>query len=77
MKDNQVKTIKLYLEMHRKISSWDAITKFRITRLASVIHILRNEHGMNIESVRREGGGKNWVDYIYHHKNKDGQFSLL
>ena len=73
----QTRTIKSHLEMHGKISSWDAIQSYKITRLAAVIHLLR-ESGMHIESVKKKNvGGKNWVEYRYHHENADGQFNLL
>ena len=76
-KRTQVDEIREHFWRHGKITSWDAIQKYRITRLASIIHILRTDEQMNITSLdRRNDDGKNWVEYKYI-KETDGQFSLL
>ena len=58
-------------------NAWYAIQSYKITRLAAVIHLLR-ESGMHIESVKKKNvGGKNWVEYRYHHEDTNGQFNLI
>ena len=59
----QLEKVKLHLEEHNTITSWEAIQKYRITRLAAVIHTLRNEHKMQINSDWGTNDGKKWVEY--------------
>ena len=40
--NSQDKVIKAHLMAHRTITSWEAINKYRITRLSAVIHRLKN-----------------------------------
>jgi len=59
---NQIHTV---LVDEGKISSWEAITRFRITRLSAHILELRRM-GLNIKSDWRENAdGKRWVEYTY------------
>jgi hypothetical protein len=54
-----------HLKKHKKISSWDAIQAYNITRLADVIFRLRHE-GYSILSARvTSDSGKNFVRYVY------------
>jgi len=46
----QIEKVQLHLKKFKKISSWEAIQKYRITRLSAYIHKLRNEFGMSIKS---------------------------
>ncbi|MFN8770917.1 MAG: helix-turn-helix domain-containing protein [Neisseriaceae bacterium] len=48
----QREKIKELLLAHKTISSWEAIRKFRITRLGAHIYELRKQ-GMNIIGVRK------------------------
>tara|TARA_R100001443_G_C3264453_1_gene156420 strand:+ start:411 stop:608 length:198 start_codon:yes stop_codon:yes gene_type:complete len=59
----QLEQVKLHLEEYNTITSWEAIQKYHITRLAAVIHTLRNEHKMQINSDWGTNDGKKWVEY--------------
>ena len=52
-----------HLQEKGSITSWEAITLYRATRLSGIIFNLREE-GYNIESKRIESD-TNAVDYIY------------
>ena len=54
-----------HLKQHRHITSWEAITKYHITRLSARIYNLR-EQGYVINSVyeRSEETGNNYVRYF-------------
>jgi len=49
-KKSQVDKVLNHLIRYRRITSWQAIQKFRITRLSSIIHIMRNKYGLQITS---------------------------
>lgn len=56
----QLQEVRKHLNTFKSITSWEAITKYRITRLSAYILILRKK-GMRIKSKRMEGGlNKNW-----------------
>lgn len=58
----QLDLVKNHLEIYGNITSWEAITHYRITRLAHYIHLLRGQ-GKSIESERVESNGKYFVNY--------------
>jgi hypothetical protein len=61
----QKETVLSHLKKHKKISSWEAIQAYHITRLADIIFRLRNE-GYNILSTRTTSDtGKNFVRYTF------------
>ena len=62
MKRTQIEVIKNHLEIYGNITSWEAISLYRITRLSHYIYLLRND-GKTIESERVESNGKNFVNY--------------
>ena len=63
MAKSQLNEIKQHLLWYDTITSWEAIEKYRITRLSAIIHTLRHEGGMNITSTdKRKENGKNWVE---------------
>ena len=66
MKNTQVEKVKQHLKDYLVITSWEAIQKYRITRLSAIIYILRNEHGMKINSNWETGNNKSWVEYKLH-----------
>jgi len=70
--------ILIHLQMHGSITSWEAIQKFRATRLSAVIHTLRDE-GHNITSTPEQNkeSGTNYSRYKLHMENANKQFSLL
>ena len=59
----QLEQVKLHLEECNTITSWEAIQKYHITRLAAVIYILRNDYKMQINSDWGTNDGKKWVEY--------------
>ena len=59
----QSEQVKLHLEEYNTITSWEAIQKYHITRLAAVIYILRNDYKMQINSDWGTNDGKKWVEY--------------
>ena len=59
----QSEQVKLHLEEYNTITSWEAIQKYHITRLAAVIYILRNDYKMQINSDWGSNEEKNWVEY--------------
>lgn len=58
----QLLTIEHHLAKHKSITSWTAITKYRITRLSHYILVLRKK-GANIQSQWMLSNGKKWVIY--------------
>lgn len=48
----QIEKVKSFLLTNNKISSWEAIKKFKITRLGAHIYELRKQ-GMNIGGIRK------------------------
>lgn len=58
----QLEQIKKHLESKKAITSWTAITKYKITRLSHYILVLRKS-GLDITSQWMSGNGKNWVVY--------------
>ena len=70
----------IHLQMHGSITSWEAITKFKATRLSAIIHTLRHKDGHNItnNSEYNEETGTHYDRYTLHQENTDtGQFALL
>lgn len=66
MKENfETKTakIKAHLLKGNDITSWEAITKFKCTRLSAVIYNLRYIHGLDIDSERIYEDGTNYSRY--------------
>lgn len=61
---SQEATVKAHLLEHGVITSWDAISRYRITRLAVHIHNLR-EQGHNIATDMVYRDGKKWANYVY------------
>mgnify|MGYP003137553937 CR=1 FL=1 len=59
----QLEQVKLHLEEHNTITSWDAIQKYHITRLSALIWILRHEHKMDINSDWKSNTNASWVEY--------------
>ena len=74
--NSQDSVIKAHLMAHRTITSWEAINKYRITRLSAVIHRLKNKYGMNITSTRIIKEKKNWSEYRFYPEADDGQIGF-
>lgn len=60
---SQKELVLTYLRKNKSITSWDAIKLYRITRLASIIHLLRAE-GYKIFTAKEQIGDKNWARYV-------------
>ncbi len=58
----QIKQVENHLLIHGKITTWGAITKYSITRLAEYIRILRNK-GWTISSTWKHNSERRWVLY--------------
>ena len=77
MAKSQLNEIKQHLLWYDTITSWEAIQKYRITRLSAIIHTLRHEEGMHISSSNKMAeNGKNYAEYKLI-REEAGQFSLL
>lgn len=65
----QKEIVRAHLERYGKISSWEAIQNYHITRLAAVISLLRDD-GCDILSVpqytkdKNRSRGKKYVLYV-------------
>jgi len=59
---SQSKQIKHYLESGGKLTPIDALHKFQCFRLASVIHVLREE-GLKIKTEMIKNGNKSYAEY--------------
>ena len=58
-----LKSLVLYhLKNKKSITSWEAITKYHITRLSAVIYDLRHE-GYDIQTTREHNEGSNYARY--------------
>ena len=57
-----------HLKKRKSITSWEAITSYRITRLASIIFDLRDEY--EIVSLQERKGNKKFVRYVLVGKRK-------
>lgn len=53
-KDKTTKIIE-YMKEHGSITPMDALTKFHVFRLASIIYNLREHHGYDIATMMEEG----------------------
>lgn len=59
----QMNNVKNHLKRYGHITSWEAITLYKITRLSHYILVLRKE-GYEIVSVYERKNKKNYVRYI-------------
>ena len=70
-KPTQKEVILKHLQQNGRITSWEAIEKYRITRLASIICTLRKAgHWIESRDHRKESsyfkGMVTYTEYIYH-----------
>ena len=67
---NQTTQILHYLKQGNKLTSWEAIHKFRYTRLSAIIYNLRR-YGYNILAVMQVGkNGKRYAEYTLINETK-------
>jgi hypothetical protein len=65
-KVTKVDMIKEHLVKHKTITSWEAITKYKATRLAATIANLRNKSSWHIETVMFEDKeGTRYAKYFF------------
>lgn len=64
MKPNQtqLEKIRKHLKEHLTITSWTAISFYRITRLSEYIRILRHDEGLDITGKRIYPPKSNWYN---------------
>ncbi len=65
---SQTTLILEHLKKHKEISSWEAFSQYSITRLSSIIHILRHKFGYEITTTtvrerRYDGAYLNYAVY--------------
>jgi GTP-binding protein EngB required for normal cell division len=58
----QEETVYEHLKKHKKITSWQAIIEYRITRLAEMIRRLK-EDGHNIVTIMKKGDKCRYAEY--------------
>lgn len=58
----QLELVRSYLTRYGRVTSWDMIQLYRITRLSQYILLLRKE-GLKIVSNWETNGEKRWVAY--------------
>ena len=66
---NQKDQVLSHFSKKKSITSWEAIQKYGITRLADTIFQLKAK-GYNIMTVREQKDGKKWAKYVYMGVNK-------
>ncbi len=60
---NQKEMVLAHFKKRKTITSWEAIQKYGITRLADVIFRLKDSH--NIVATIQTAEGKRWAKYTY------------
>ncbi len=58
--ETQLKLVMKHIIKVGEITSWTAITKYRITRLSEYIRILRDDYGWDIETIKIYPPDANW-----------------
>jgi hypothetical protein len=67
--ENKTRLVLKHLQFHKKITSWEAITKYQATRLAAIIFRLKEEgHNITTEMVHEDK--KRWAVYHYHEASR-------
>lgn len=60
---NQKDQVLNHFRKKKSITSWEAIQRYHITRLAAVIYDLTFDH--DIVTIMEKGEGKRWARYVY------------
>jgi hypothetical protein len=63
-KISKLEQVKSHLIKEGSIDSWTAITLYKATRLSGIIYVLRNIHGMDIESIISKDKS-HFATYVY------------
>lgn len=74
---NQKQQVLNHLKEFGSITSWEAIQRYRITRLSEYIRLLRHEDGLNIVSIPENNEEAHWVRYKLIAEEKNGQKKLF
>lgn len=64
-KESKINKVKNYLLKHGNITSWQAITMFRVTRLAAVIHYLKKDGWEISTELKKTDEGNIYAKYTY------------
>jgi len=59
---SKIDAVYMHLKKQKHITSWEAITLYRATRLADIIYKLKNQ-GFKIETVMIKGDGTRFARY--------------
>ena len=66
-KISKAEMVRKHLLSKKSITSWEAIEKYKITRLSAIIHKLR-ESGWNITNKKLSNENSNFVKYVFVNK---------
>ena len=72
-RQSKASKIRTYLSVHKSITSWQAISMFRATRLAAVIHLLRRDGWDITTEMKRTDEG---IVYAKYHYLKEKEINL-
>ncbi len=62
-KRTQIEQVLSHLKKRKHITSWDAIEKYHITRLAHYIYVLKDHYRIN--TMIEKSDGHRWAKYTY------------
>jgi hypothetical protein len=62
---SKIDAVFAHLKKKRSITSWEAITLYKATRLADIVYKLKNQ-GFDIETVLIESNGTRFARYYLH-----------
>ncbi len=62
---SQMAQVLAHLQKRKKITSWEAIERYGITRLASYINQLKDSHNIIAVRMTDKASGKWWAEYRY------------
>lgn len=62
--ETKMRMVTNHLEVYGNITSWEAIKKYKATRLSAIIFRLRRR-GYDIVSIREKNDKSNWVRYYF------------
>jgi hypothetical protein len=62
-KRTQIEQVLSHLKKKKTITSWQAIERYHITRLAHYIYVLKEHYRIN--TIIEKADGHRWAKYIY------------
>ena len=64
--EKQLKQIRTHLLIYGSITSWQAIQKYKISRLSGYIHLLRKYEGFDIDTIYKRNADNtgNYGQYV-------------